>query len=138
MTVKGWYESVQEYFVVDFLDDPIFTLTAEDADKKEVWGMIDYGVCAVTLDSGHVRFHRVGIPVSRLGEPNKVNLAGRLAQAARTLKNMENEFLSHSSIPNPDSLTLRQLRSASEMLKLHHESIIEACMMSYRSAQGVS
>ena len=132
MLIKGWYEPIQEYFVISFLDEPIFAVSPLDAGKSEQWAMFTHGVCAVSFEGGPIHFHTLGIPVNKMEKPGKMGLAERLEKAAHILGYMGKS----SDLHTPKNLTARQCLLASDALNKHHGLLMGKFQNSYYSATG--
>lgn len=132
MTVRGWYDPAQEYFVINFLDEPSFDVSPLDVGKEESWAMFTHGVCAVSFEGGHIHFHTLRIPVSRMEKPGEMGLAERLEKAARVLEYMSKNGNFHV----PGNPTSRQCLLAADALNQHFEMLMGEFRNSYHFATG--
>lgn len=129
MPVKAWYDPVKDYYIMDFTDDPAFTLPEWAIGQEQQWSMFTHGVCAVVVGNPFM-YHRIAITGAHLGGRTDAHLLERLEQASRKLHFMGQELTKL----NPGSFQHHQCIQASEILTREQDDIIKDLLASY--AQG--
>ncbi len=126
--VRAFYDPSQGMYVVEFVGDPIFSVSDEEFD----WGMFTHGVCTDVVK--HLRFTRIGITGRHLcsEEPTPESLGERLDLAIRRLSS------NYESRPLDKSVSTSMLRCqmGAELLVNNRVQIIQDLIASWDDAQG--
>jgi hypothetical protein len=127
--VRAFYDLSQDMYVVEFVGDPIFSVSDEEYD----WGMFTHGVCTDVVK--HLRFTRIGITGRHLcsEEPTPESLGERLDLAILRLSS------NYESRPfdMPVSMSMLRCQKGAEILSKHRTQIIQNLIASwYELAAG--
>ncbi|MGI4789740.1 MAG: hypothetical protein ACRYFS_12920 [Janthinobacterium lividum] len=121
MPTKVWYEPDQRFYVVEFVDDPVFDLPEWAVGKEEHWSRISYHLFAANVDN-KILFHRLAIEREHLpGETLRDDLERKLTWLIGELR--------YTGQPppeyNPTGFVSWPCLRAAEILEAEHKALLD-------------